>query len=254
MGFTVPITKNYGSPLNAVPLDWMGPPVEGNRGIQCTIPWTTAFAGVTKAVSLNLADNAPLAFSKIRALVFDNSDNGSDVQVIFPDTQTTMTVPAYTPYAVIPCFTNQTQFIVSSENALSTDETRFMILNTLPPPMTVPITELQNFSVNSGLNNTVDNTVQIIAAGINGTIESINLVGWLNGGVANGTITFFLQDGDGHNIWEGTYIVTLDSTVNWDASLAGIRVRFSNGLKLGWTVANPIDSGYVCPNIYYRLP
>lgn len=255
MGFTVPVSVNYSSPLNAVPLDWISPPVEGAKGIQCSIQWNAAQAGPNKSVAVNLQNNAPLNFSKVRALVFDNSANGSDVQVIFPDTETTMTIPSYTPYAVIPVFTNVTQFFIVSPNALSTDKTGFMILNTLPPPIAVPVTEEQNFIAAAGINTTVDGTSQLVAATVNGTLENLSLAGFLNANaVNNGTITYWLQDGTGQILYEATAIVGINLVTNLNYALSGLRVRFAQGISLRWTVANPLQTAYMAPSLYYRTP
>lgn len=256
MAFSVPNAKNYTAPLNAVPLDWTSPPVEGDKGIQCSITWDVAEAGANKSVYLNLQNNATLNFSKVRALVFDNSLNGSDVQVIFPDTETTVSIPSYTPYAVIPVFTNQTQFYIVSPNALATDKTSFMVLNTLPPPLAVPTTQEQNFFNSAAINATVTGTQQLIAAGINGTLEAVSLIGYL---FADSTHNLFfdilLKDGQGNILLQSNAGAGIAGQANVKFfELTDLRLRFQNGLILQWTTTGPASSVLVTPNLYYRTP
>lgn len=256
MGFTVPVSVNYSSPLNAVPLDWISPPVEGAKGIQCSIQWNAAQAGPNKSVAVNLQNNAPLNFSKVRALVFDNSANGSDVQVIFPDTETTMTIPSYTPYAVIPVFTNVTQFFIVSPNALSTDKTGFMILNTLPPPIAVPVTEAQNIADVDPIDVSITpGNTNLIVAGTNGTLENafIYFNAWNNTAFV-GRLIWQLVDGTGRSLAQGrvnSEIGAVTQGVLFQAT--DLRLRFENGIYFTWTSSSWPD-GHVSPCLYYRVP
>lgn len=256
MAFTVPAAVNYPSPLNAVPLDWLTPPVEGAKGIQCSIIWNAAGAGANKSVYLNLQNNATLNFSKVRALVFDNSENGSDVQVIFPDTETTVSIPAYTPYAVIPVFTNQTQFYITSPNALATDVTNFMVMNTLPPPIAVPTTQEQNFENSGRVNVSVSGNAVLLAAGVSGTLESVYINGIGLGIVGTAwSLDFSLVDGTGTTIFSGTQGGSAGANQPFTmADLGDIRVRFSQGLKMVWSTFGTPDSVFIAANVYYRTP
>lgn len=255
MAFTVPAAVNYPSPLNAVPLDWLTPPVEGAKGIQCSIIWNVAGAGANKSVYLNLQNNATLNFSKVRALVFDNSRNGSDVQVIFPDTETTVSIPSYSPYAVIPVFTNQTQFYITSPNALATDVTNFMVMNTLPPPIAVPTTQEQNFFNTNQINVVGAGSQQLIAANINGTLEAANISGYLDGGGLSPSVDVSLVDGTGAILFHGTASVQSDGVENVTyLNLSDLRLRFSGGLSLVWTNIGVPAVAWVIPNLYYRTP
>lgn len=254
MAFIVPPAKNYTSPLNAVPLDWIGPPVEGNKGIQCSITWSVAESGANKSVFLNMQNNATLNFSKIRAIVVDNSRNGSDVQVIFPDTETTMTIPSYTPYAVIPVFTNQTQFYMLSPNALATDKTSFMILNTLPPPIAVPTTEAQNFIANGGIVTTVAGSTQLVPATVNGTLESVDITTSVLTHVAVNFTEWSLVDGTGV-VFAARHFSTNTDVIDNSQPYAhdDLRLRFSQGLSLVYNNLGTASS-FASVNLYYRLP
>jgi hypothetical protein len=256
MPFSVPNAVNYSSPLNAVPLDWTSPPVEGAKGIQCQITWSTTQSGANKAVYVNCQNNATLNFSKIRAIIVDNSANGADIQFIFPDTETTVSVPAYTPYAIIPVFTNQTQFYLVSPNAETTDATKFTILNTAPPPIAVPTTQEQNFFTTAPKNVTAaSGTVQLIPATVSGTLEAINISGYIYGSASAGSVTFSITDGLSHTLYNGKMasgVSTMHNILLVDQT--DLRLRFQNGLSLSWTTANAPTDAYLSTNLYYRQP
>jgi hypothetical protein len=251
-----PNVKNYSAPLNAVPLDWTSPPPEGAKGINCTIAWNVAQAGPNKAVYLNMQNNATLNFSEIRAIVVDNSLNGSDVQVVFPDTELTFTVPAYTPYAVIPVFTNQTQFYMLSPNSLITDKTAFTVMNTMPPPIAVPVTEAQNFVTLAGFDASINGSRILLPATVNGTLENMNLTGFCSDGGGGASFDIFLSDGAGNPLFQGTGGVVALGTTNLGASfqMNDVRLRFSQGLILSWSSAGAPSAFFLAPNIYYRTP
>jgi hypothetical protein len=257
MAFTVPNAVNYASPLNAVPLDWTSPPVEGAKGIQCSIQWNASQSGANKAVYVNCQNNATLNFSKIRALIVDNSQCGSDVEVIFPDTETTISVPAYTPYAIIPVFTNQTQFYVVSALAETTDKTSFTILNTAPPPIAVPTTQEQNFSTIGSIPIGVTGSQQIVAAGVNGTLEALSINGYVYGTAGGSTTAILsLQDGLGAAIWQGTISAAQGGFENVTlANLTDVRIRFQDGISLHWTTTGGgAGTAILSTNLYYRQP
>lgn len=256
MALTIPPNvRNYSSPLNAVPLDWVTPPPEGAKGISCTITWNVAESGPNKAVYLNMQNNATLNFSEIRAVVVDNSANGSDVQVVFPDTETTFTIPAYTPYAIIPVFTNQTQFYMFSPLALVTDRTAFTILNTLPPPLAVPTTKAQNFNSVADIDATVSGSRVLVPPGVNGTLEGWLLTGFINASGTGGNITYTLSDGTGDDFFSGVNLADINTAENIPTIQAtNLHLRFTNGLTLSWaTLDNPTSLFLTC-NVYYRTP
>jgi hypothetical protein len=213
-------------------------------------------SGANKAVYVNCQNNATLNFSKIRAMIIDNSQNGSDIEIIFPDTETTVSIPAYTPYAIIPVFTNQTQFYVVSPLSQPSDKTSFTILNTAPPPIAVPTTQEQNFYTSTGINATTSGNSPLIAAGISGTIEAISIRGFMQSSPGNvSSVTLTLQDGNGDVFISTGGICGGALTANIVFSeLADLRLRFQNGLKLVWvTTGSPIEV-FLWPNIYYRTP
>lgn len=252
-----PNVKNYSSPLNSVPLNWTEEAPEGPKGIQCAITWNAAQSGPNKAVYLNMQNNAPLNFSKIRAIVVDNSANGSDVQVVFPDTETTFTVPAYTPYAIVPVFTNQTQLYILSPLALATDKTAFMVLNTLPPPLAVPVTQAQNLFSSVNIDVAVSGSLQIVPTTVNGTLENVFISTTLNGTPGNVDLSVVVKDGLGNALLNGSARNESGGSVVTVATLfeaSGLHVRFSGGLVLEWTTVGAPALALLTPNLYYRTP
>ena len=139
---TVPPSKNYQSPLVAVRSIVGRDPPEGPMQIPIEIDWTTMGAQqgstTTWATYINLQNLTTQAFSQVCGLKVDNSQCGSDVQIIFTDTQEIITIPAYEPLAVFPVFTAATQFYAVALNAIGADATRIQVLNFLPPPVAVP--------------------------------------------------------------------------------------------------------------------
>lgn len=255
MAFTVPNAVNYSSPLNAVPLDWTSPPVEGAKGIQCTINWGTQ-GGANDAVYVNCQNNATLNFSKIRAIIVDNSKSGADIEFIFPDTETTVTVPSYTPYAIIPVFTNQTQFYVVAEGAASEDISSFTILNTAPPPLAVPTTQEQNFFSSSPINANASGSLALLPSTANGTIEALSIGGALSSGTVNSAaLNVSLHDGSG-NIFMQAILDVPASSISSQLlfQLSDLRLRFQDGLTLSWVTTGAPVFGLLVPNVYYRTP
>lgn len=257
MAFSVPNAINFSDPLNAVPLDWLSEPVEGAKGVQVNLPWGTK-GGPNACVYINLQNNATLNFTKIRALVVNNASSGADVTFTFPDTETTVVVPAYTPYIVIPVFTNQTQFYVSASGVEPEDITNFIILNTLPPPVAVGTTQEQNNIAQSGINVSANGTMQLVPVTVSGTLEAIASTGYVFGAAGNSsTITLRLQDGTGVILWTGA--MSAAATLFADLALSNLtdlRMRFQTGISLIWVTAGPppANSCFAAMNLYYRTP
>ncbi len=148
MPISIPPAIKYPNPLASLPDYWQQdrPPVEGPRQIPVEILWgTMGGSGSQKCIAFNGyggGQGSANAFSRINALSVDNSACGCDVQFIFTDTSQTITIPAYSPYIVIPVFTNRVDFYVLTKGTvLSDDQTRFSVHNTLPPPIAVPTTQ-----------------------------------------------------------------------------------------------------------------
>lgn len=252
--YAPPVSKNYQSPLvmypSAVPS--LGPlPPGGGKCIPCEIDWGT-MGGSNNSVYVNLNNNATQEFKPIISLLVDNSDNAADVIFYFPDIPFTYTIPAYTPYALIPVFTGQQQLYVTSANAESEAITRFQFLNYLPPPIVIPISSEQDTASVTGIDMGTAST-QLIPSTVNGTLEvaSINLdIAASN----TGSGTWILEDGTGAIIAQGSIQVSSGAKSNvilFQAS--GLQVRFLEGLKMVCT-QSAVIGGTITANLYYRTP
>lgn len=259
MPFQVPNAVNYPSPLNAVPSRWASDPVEGPKIVNCEVDWGT-MGGAAKTLNFNLQNNATLNFSQIVALAIDNSGCGADLQFSFPDTETTISIPAYAPYTIVPVFSNQTMFYLSSPNAKAEDVTRFGILNSLPPPVAVPTSQEQNTSNNNAINGGANGTTNLITAGISGTVENVS-IGWWSGSLASST--WMLKDGDGNILASGQGVGgNSDPTAGMGGSgfvnllnFENVHLRFNNGLDfiVSGSSGGGVQQTYVA-NILYRTP
>jgi hypothetical protein len=256
MSLIVPPNVNYPSPLIAIPAEKSGrTPREGQKLISCVVNWGS-MGGASKCVSFNLSNNATLEFSQIVALSVDNSACGSDVIFAFPDSEETLTIPAYSPKDIIPVFTNQTQFYVVCPKALSTDISRFSILNFLPPPASIPVTQLQNVAANSQVNIAATGATQLIPVGVNGTIQGINICEVLTASAGtSGTVYWTLVDGGANILAAGNGAAQMNTSHDGMVfSLTGLELRFTNGLSIAYTSAALIGNSYLAVSIYYRAP
>lgn len=177
MALVIPPAVNYQSPLTAVPSLMQDEPTEGRKQIPVEIDWgEPASVLAHKCVYINFQNNASLNISQVASFKIDNSECGADVQFIFPDTGEVITIPARTPFAVIPVFSNLTQFYVNAPRSLSSDKTRFSILNYATNPISLPQTEASEIAnsggdvVGGGATN-----IQLIPAGVNGTLETLKM-------------------------------------------------------------------------------
>jgi len=256
MAFTVPDTVNYKSPLVYVQSNVLREPREGRRQFNLNVDWGDTLYAAKKAVNFNFQQNATLDFSQIVCLVVDNSDCGADVRFYFPDTQMTMTIPAYTPYAIVEVMTAARSFILqtglSNQVVLPTDMTRFQVLNYLPPPVVVPTSDEQQPAAVSAIDGTVVASNTIVAATISGRLESASIVGFFTNNTAN-TATWRLIDGAGTIIATGRNASIGDDFINIDAfNNYNMKVPFKNGLFFEITQSDlPAGSQYAV-NLYYR--
>lgn len=252
-GLSIQPAVNYPSPLVALPIKWMQAPPEGPHIIPCEIDWAT-MGGPQDVVNFNLQNNAALNFSRIAAISVDNTSCGADVTFIFPDTQEQYDVPAYTPAAVFPVFTNQTQFFVTASGAIAADITRFSIHNTMPPPSSLSPSTAQNLAANNAIPFIGTGNTQLIPATISGTLETVLVSAGINAPSSAYNTSIRLQDGTSKTLAMGRLVgaVTTPYTGNI-ISLTQVAIRFSNGVQLNMSGGdNP--GGFLVANIYYRTP
>lgn len=243
MSLTIPPATNYPSPIRAVPSNSQDQPREGRRQIACDVTWRT-MGGSSKCVAFNVQYMASLPFSQISTLKIDNSKCGADVQFVFSDTMETIDIPAYTPLIVVPVFSNSLSFYVVCPNALPEDETRFIILNyKVLMPSQVNVSTTYAFVGTAVANwNTNPSTVNIIPAGINGTVIEL-IVGAAAAGAATPSpmlASFSLQDGAGDVYipsWKlGIAPNSLGGFVNNQPfRIKNMNVRFRNGFSASFT-------------------
>lgn len=255
MTITVPVAQNYQSPLIFIPTKWnKNNPTEGAGLISCEIDWGT-MGGPNNTVTLNPQANTanPNSISQIAALAIDNSACGAPVQFLFPDTSFTLTVPAYLPAAVIPVFTNATQFYVSSPLAEPEDVTRFQILNVMPPPAVIPQAteqEAENFN-----NVTIDGASSqvLLAPGISGTIEGVTVYATITSAGVTTSVLCKIVDGNSNIIAASQINITAAQALNtFVIALNPCRLRFQNGLTFEQSGGNP--GGHWSITLLYQTP
>jgi hypothetical protein len=247
MPITVPPFVQYQAPLYPLRGLWNSAPVEGDRFVSAEIDWgvTTQAAN---AVQFSLSGNSPVAISQIVAFAVDNSACAVDVQYLFPDSGSTLNVPAYSQ-GIYPVYTNALMFYATANGAAVGDRTVFQVLNSMPPPVAIEPTQEMTQAVATGI-GLVNGSTVLIPVPVNGTVQAYDIS--VNATVA-GACSLALQDGQGHVLWDRNFDFTINSS--FDSALSGLRLRFYNGLNL--LVQNStfgVGQGAVSPNVYYALP
>lgn len=270
MALAVPASVNYPNPSVMIPDVWMRKdPPEGPQMIPCEVLWGV-MGGSAKCVSFNMqngGNGSVNQFSQVAALSIDNSKCGASVVFIFSDTQETITIPAYSPKVIVPVFSRSVTFFLSAQGqTLSADVTRFIVHNTLPPPLAVPTSQEQSLAAVSG-QLCVDGAqvYPVLAAGNSGTLElGCAMMSSSNVGGGSWAAKFELKDGDGKLIgsWSWAAFPGGDPTFNpdfcamaWNVQAA--HVRFNDGLSIMQTMLSgtmAVDSTYLNLNAYYRTP
>jgi hypothetical protein len=249
---TIPPAVNYPSPLAALPTRWPTTPVEGPKVIPCEIDWGV-MGGPGHCVAINFQNNATLNVSQIVAIYVDNSQCGADVRFIFPDTSSTLTVPAYES-GTFPVFTNGTYFYVLSPLVIPSDVTNFVIHNYMPPPVSNPKSEFQQSVSVAGISLTgVTNTV-ILPAGTNGTLEGL----FSTASVVAATVAYNMQatlvDGSGATLLAASLGGAIGVTGNYSLfNVTSANLRFQNGLRVV-TSGTFASGGQAIVNVLYRTP
>lgn len=252
MSLNIPPAVNYPSPLVAVPVKWDKEPPEGSMLVNLQINWGT-MGGANNCINVNMQNNATLNFSQIVALSVDNSQCAADITFVFPDTGETTTIPGYEPKVIVPVFTNQTQFFIQSPSAQPEDSTNFSLLNTLPPPITVPVSEEQETVSFNNLAANGATAYTLIPGTVSGTVEGIHVLR-TSPTASAGFQTFVILDGNSKVISGGQFDIasaTADSNVVL-LNLNPMHVRFNDGLFFD---QGGVDvGGAYCVTILYRTP
>ncbi len=239
MPLTLPPAVNFPSPLRSLPSLSQDEPREGRQQVPIEILWGT-MGGTSKCIIFNLTNQGTLNISQISALKIDNSSCGADVSFIFPDTLETIDIPAGTPLAVVPVLSNSRTFYVSSPNAISTDETRFQVLNYAIDPASVDTSPAKNIASSQGIlwDGPAPKTIstQLIAAGINGTLDQMLVYKSGNDPTfaGNNYASVTIKDGNGNFLISDWRYAQTNNTVSLNNiplfTASDLNWRFQNGL------------------------
>ena len=248
MPITIPAFNQYQAPI--VPLRglWNNPPVEGDKFVTAEIDWLVTTT--QQAVQFSISANSPVAFSQIVALAVDNSRSGADITFVFSDSGFELVVPAH-EQVIAPVFTNALMFYVIASAAIAGDITAFQVLNSMPPPVALAPASTQNHA-NIGAVNLVNGTTPVVAAGINGTLNTISITAAITEGASAGNAIVQLFDGLGRELWLGLINAPANGVVDPTFPLTGLNIRFVNGVNL--VVSSSTLTGTLVANLYYSQP
>jgi hypothetical protein len=160
------------------------------------------------------------------------------------------------PYAVVPVFTNVQQFYVRALGLVDTDITRFVILNSMPPPVVVPTALEQQIANTANVASDGATAVQLVPLGVNGTLQHLEIFVACGGAVAQFHRTLFLKDGSVApvTVAQSQVDVAKDATMDVLAiSYQNVNIPFTNGLH--FTQGGDAGAeGYISLNALYRTP
>lgn len=251
MPLTIPPFSQYQAPL--VPLRglWNAKPPEGDKFVNVEIDWITATGGY-QAQQFSLSGNSPVALSQIAALAVDNGRSGADVSFVFPDSGFELVVPAHNQL-ISPVFTNALMFYAIAPAAIAGDTTILQVLNSIPPPIPIAPSVLQNHASVTGVPLQTNGNTQIIPAGINGTLNAGSITVSASAGATVGQVVLNLIDGKGALVWQTEVTSSANSRNDFVFPLAGLNMRFINGLVLNIGASTMIGDWAVA-NVYYSTP
>jgi hypothetical protein len=258
MPITLPAFQPFQGAAGQVPLkgNWNRPPLEGDRFISAEIDWITNTGGLN-AVQFTVGGNSPVALSQVVSLYVDNSRCGSDVQFVFPDTGFAPVVPAH-DIVLLPVLTNALTFYAVAATSTGGDITILQILNSYPPGLAVPIKVALSTQASTALTLTNSQTLQLIPAGISGSINAIAINGQLVGDAAgNSAAVLNLTDGSSLVRFSQDWNAPANALVPVSINLTGISQRFINGLSIVTAIVvgqGFINTGAIAVNVYYTTP
>lgn len=137
MPIQVPQSTLYTGSYQSVQVSEYQAPTEGPRAIPIEIMWHGNYPTGAVKFTLPPPNSQVGALSQIGSLYVDNRACASTVQIVFLQTQLTVTIaPGGTKYVPISTATGTREFYVinSNLNPLASDVTRLLVLNVFTPP------------------------------------------------------------------------------------------------------------------------
>ena len=244
MPITLPPSVQYQGTPRPLPGRWNTAPREGDYYLAYEIDWSAT--GTYRCVQVDTS-NSPVAISQIAALSVDCTSSAVDVQFLFTDSSTTLTVPAGAT-GVFPVFTNANGFWVNAPGASAGDLVRFLILNSVPPPVAVPTTYQQETAGQAALSNATG-THAIVGQTVYGTLQAFDITMADSGG---GVAAFQLIDGASNVLWSAA-VATPAGAATTRFALSNLRVPFAQGVKLAVT-GSTYAGGTISATVYYSVP
>jgi hypothetical protein len=254
MGINVPGNAvAYNQQLNFTPSIGNRSPKEGPGGISCEVDWGS-MGGPDNVVSFNLQQGSgeqTLPFTQIVSLAIDNSLCDADIQFIFTDTATTVTIPGGTPWAVVNVNTRSLSFFLSSPGANAEDITRFQILNYLAPPIVINAEPEQQTAGVDAIDAATAATTMIVPADVDGTLQNISIF-FASASGAGGGGNWTLQDGNTppNIIAKGD---ATNGTSTLVLNLSGLKIPFVDGLDFIVGAGTSLV-GQFTVNAFYSVP
>lgn len=214
-------------------------PTEGDKTVPFPIAWGTD-DNAQGSIAFNMNGRTTQPFSQIGSVYVDNILCGSDVQIIFPDTQFKLDIPAFSN-GYYPVTTNALQFFVVALNAVAGDQTFLQVLNFMPNPVSISqvvfnsaSTPLGPVSFGALSPQIVVNKPSLVLYGVN-----LNVFGVTSAG--NGEINFSITDGNDIGFFQGSLAFpAAGGTIvrqNIIDMPPGANVKITGPLKVAWSTS-----------------
>jgi hypothetical protein len=140
-------------------------------------------------------------------------------------------------------------FYASAPGAIAGDQTIIQILNSMPPPVPIAPSTLQNHAGISGA-NLVNGSTVLIPAGISGTLNTIAMT--LDGGSVAGICNVIFSDGTGKQLYVAAPQFPA-SGAPLVFNIPGLNLRFINGVNFVVS-SSTLTGGLAIVNAYYTVP
>lgn len=241
--------KSFNRKLAIYPALTFREPSEGKMILPLELDWD----GAGSTFDINVAAITTQPFSQIVMLDVDNTQSGADVQFIFPDTQDTLTVPAYEA-GTFPVFTGGRLFYVAAPMALASDITRVRVLNYRQEPVANPSPEFHNAAASNQINFPVAAT-PILAATISGTLVGYSIFVGALGGAGGGSAVISLKDHTAGTLIDNAPLqLAANGVFNGFTNQAeNFAYRFAGGIDVIGGATGSV-TGSLSVNLKYRTP